>query len=185
MAKRKAVSTRTRFEIFKRDGFRCGYCRRSVSESPLHVDHIKPVVDGGTNEPENLITACEDCNSGKSSIPLEVSRYKVGDPARAKEHAEQLRAYMEAQKEVADAKRQATEQLVNLWCETLGVDTFHKNLRTLLPKAVDEFGMASVCDFIAIVAGSRASWAYRQNAWEIDCKYFCGITRKRRDAGWK
>jgi len=33
----------------------------------LEVDHIHPVAEGGENDSENLITACEDCNRGKSS----------------------------------------------------------------------------------------------------------------------
>ena len=66
MAKRKALSTRTRFEVFKRDGFKCQYCGKSAPEVVLECDHINPVANGGDNEILNLITACWDCNSGKS-----------------------------------------------------------------------------------------------------------------------
>ena len=34
----------------------------------LNVDHVLPVALGGSDEPENLTTACSDCNAGKSSI---------------------------------------------------------------------------------------------------------------------
>lgn len=185
MSKRKGISTRTRFEIFKRDGFRCGYCGNSVVDGPLHIDHIQAVSSGGDNKPENLITSCDRCNLGKSNVPLEEHRLRVGDPARAREHAEQLRRYMEAQKEVIAAKQAAVQQLIDLWCETLGVDTFHKNLRALLPKALEEFGMERLCSFLEIVATNRNQWEYKKNHWEIDCKYFCGVMRKRRDNGWK
>lgn len=71
MANRKNISLRTRFRIFARDGFACKYCgRKGSGESPLHIDHIVPVALGGGNEDENLVTACEDCNFGKSDIPL-------------------------------------------------------------------------------------------------------------------
>jgi hypothetical protein len=37
----------------------------------LHVDHVKPVASGGTNEPRNLATACQDCNLGKAANELQ------------------------------------------------------------------------------------------------------------------
>src|SRR3990167_2754457 len=65
---RNPLSTRTRFEIFKRDDFTCQYCGRQAPAVILHADHIVPVADGGTDDPMNLITACEDCNHGKSAV---------------------------------------------------------------------------------------------------------------------
>lgn len=69
-----AISTRTRFEVFKRDGFRCRYCGATAAENELHVDHVHPVAEGGGDEPGNLVTACRDCNLGKSDVPLESVR---------------------------------------------------------------------------------------------------------------
>ncbi|MDY6127015.1 HNH endonuclease [Anaerococcus sp.] len=66
MTKRKSLSKKTRFEVFKRDAFTCQYCGRSVPDVILEVDHIKPVSKGGDNEMINLITSCRDCNRGKS-----------------------------------------------------------------------------------------------------------------------
>ena len=65
MAERKQLSKGTRFDIFKRDGFMCQYCGRQPPEVVLHVDHITPVIEGGTNDPMNLVTSCRDCNLGK------------------------------------------------------------------------------------------------------------------------
>lgn len=59
------VSKRTRFEVLRRDGFKCHYCR--TTEGELHVDHVLPVALGGTDTPDNLVAACLDCNSGKGS----------------------------------------------------------------------------------------------------------------------
>lgn len=64
---RRAISKKTRFAIFKRDDFTCRYCGRQSPEVRLEIDHIKPVVDGGTDEPHNLKTACFDCNRGKGA----------------------------------------------------------------------------------------------------------------------
>ena len=67
---RKAISTRTRFLILKRDGFTCQYCGASAPRVELHVDHVIPVAAGGTNDPDNLVSACRDCNLGKSTLPV-------------------------------------------------------------------------------------------------------------------
>ena len=66
---RKNVPSRVRFEVLRRDGFRCRYCGAPAPETGegLTVDHVVPVVLGGTNDPSNLVAACRDCNSGKSS----------------------------------------------------------------------------------------------------------------------
>jgi HNH endonuclease len=60
-----AISKRLRFEILRRDGFRCRYCRNG--ETLLTVDHVTPRVLGGTDAPSNLVACCDDCNTGKAS----------------------------------------------------------------------------------------------------------------------
>ena len=57
-----------RFKVFKRDGFRCVYCGRAplLDESVLlELEHLIPRSQGGTNEMENLVTSCRECNIGK------------------------------------------------------------------------------------------------------------------------
>lgn len=70
MAKRKTISKKLRFEVFKRDSFTCQYCGKSAPDVILEVDHINPVSKGGTNDLLNLITSCRDCNRGKSDREL-------------------------------------------------------------------------------------------------------------------
>lgn len=65
-----AVSTRTRFEVFKRDGFTCRYCGRKSPDVVLEVDHIVPLCEGGSDDAMNLATSCWDCNRGKAGTPL-------------------------------------------------------------------------------------------------------------------
>jgi hypothetical protein len=60
-----AVSKRTRFEVLRRDNHTCRYCR--ATDAPLTIDHVTPIALGGTDDPSNLVTACRDCNAGKSS----------------------------------------------------------------------------------------------------------------------
>lgn len=64
-----AVSKRLRFEILRRDNHACRYCGATAPGVALTVDHVKPVTLGGTDEPSNLVAACQACNGGKSSVP--------------------------------------------------------------------------------------------------------------------
>jgi 5-methylcytosine-specific restriction endonuclease McrA len=79
----KPASRSTRFKVLERDGYRCRYCGRTSDEIALDVDHVVPVREGGTDDLDNLVSACVDCNSGKS-----------GHPARAP-HAKDARALLE------------------------------------------------------------------------------------------
>lgn len=71
--KRKGLSKRTRFNVFKRDGFTCQYCGAHPPKVVLHVDHITPVVEGGGNDIDNLVTSCEEImglfHPGQNSVP--------------------------------------------------------------------------------------------------------------------
>jgi hypothetical protein len=62
---RKPISKSVRFEVFKRDKFTCQYCGAKAPEAVLHIDHVKPVAEGGDNDIMNLLTACQGCNGGK------------------------------------------------------------------------------------------------------------------------
>ena len=61
------MSASLRYDVMKRDNFRCTICGRSADDGvTLHVDHIKPVSKGGKTEMSNLRTLCDYCNLGKS-----------------------------------------------------------------------------------------------------------------------
>lgn len=65
--RRKGLSKRQRYEILRRDGFRCRYCGACAPDVRLHVDHITPLARGGSDDPSNLCAACVACNLGKST----------------------------------------------------------------------------------------------------------------------
>jgi hypothetical protein len=69
---REPISKKLRFEVFKRDAFKCHYCGNHPPTVILEVDHITPVSKGGTNNIDNLTTACFGCNRGKSDTELNV-----------------------------------------------------------------------------------------------------------------
>lgn len=48
-------------KILKRDANLCRYC----GETAGHIDHVIPKIQGGTDEINNLVAACQSCNSAK------------------------------------------------------------------------------------------------------------------------
>jgi hypothetical protein len=62
----RPISKALRFRILARDGFKCRYCGAKAPDVHLRVDHFIARADGGGNGEENLVTACFDCNAGKS-----------------------------------------------------------------------------------------------------------------------
>ncbi|MBZ2166988.1 HNH endonuclease [Methanobacterium spitsbergense] len=64
---RDPIPPAIRHEVFKRDNYRCLECGKTNKETTLHLDHIRPVTQGGSDELDNLQTLCETCNIAKSN----------------------------------------------------------------------------------------------------------------------
>ncbi len=65
--KRKCITKSIRYEVFKRDNFKCVHCGKPKESIGLETDHINPVSKGGTDTLDNLQTLCIDCNRSKSN----------------------------------------------------------------------------------------------------------------------
>jgi len=69
------IAKSTRLAIYARDKFDCVYCRQVFPPNMLGIgltlDHVIPRSEGGTNRPDNLVTACTDCNCRKQARGLE------------------------------------------------------------------------------------------------------------------
>jgi hypothetical protein len=115
---RTPISKRLRFEVFKRDSFKCQYCGASAPEVCLHIDHMKAVIDGGSSDITNLITACAGCNLGKGPVALsddsvlQKSRRQLED---LQERREQLEMLMEWREGLRDIAEQGVERLAEYW----------------------------------------------------------------------
>ena len=62
-----------RLAIYLRDSFRCVYCCSDLhGAAPMDItlDHVKAQADGGSNSPDNLVTACRSCNCSRQDKPL-------------------------------------------------------------------------------------------------------------------
>ncbi len=64
------ISSRTRFLVLRRDGFRCVYCGRSSADVALHIDHVEPKAKGGPDDLANYVVACQQCNGGKATMSV-------------------------------------------------------------------------------------------------------------------
>lgn len=53
--------------ILCRDGGKCVQCSRGFDEVTLQVDHIVPIIDGGTRDTANGQTLCVDCHTDKTT----------------------------------------------------------------------------------------------------------------------
>ena len=69
----RRISERRRLQVFARDGYRCVNCGCAEVDW-LCIDHIHPVVEGGTKAIDNLQTLCFDCNERKGDSSQNVSR---------------------------------------------------------------------------------------------------------------
>jgi 5-methylcytosine-specific restriction endonuclease McrA len=65
-----------RREVLRRDGHSCQYCG---SNKRLTLDHVIPKAQGGSHTWENVVAACERCNSAKgdrtpiqAGMPLQI-----------------------------------------------------------------------------------------------------------------
>jgi 5-methylcytosine-specific restriction endonuclease McrA len=69
-SEKHAIKLGLRYEVLKRDRFRCIVCGRSPATTmgiELHVDHEIPFSAGGKTVAENLRSTCSECNLGKGA----------------------------------------------------------------------------------------------------------------------
>ncbi len=75
---RKFLSFKIRKAILERDNYKCIICGTTNRNSKLEIDHIIPIIRGGTNDFDNLCTLCIECNRGKSDdiirIPIQKNK---------------------------------------------------------------------------------------------------------------
>lgn len=167
--KRKPISKKTRFDIFKRDNFTCQYCSAKPPKIPLEVDHIIPVVNGGDNSHDNLITSCFDCNRGKGARELTLmpitSIEKIERLKIAQDQYKQFKKILDQQKKLIQSQIDEVNEIYK---------SFHPGwelsdrFRVQVKGFIDKIGIYE-CNEAMEIACSRVDDSGR-------CiKYFCGI----------
>lgn len=60
-----------RLSIYIRDGLACIYCGLGIEDGvKFTLDHVVPRSHGGSNETQNLATACHQCNTERKDTPI-------------------------------------------------------------------------------------------------------------------
>lgn len=172
-----------RFDVFKRDDFTCVYCGRRPPEVTLEVDHLLPRAEGGGDQPENLVTACWDCNRGKRATRLDTPPPVLEDvgnkAALVREREAQLRAYEEAQAEQRERRERAFDEVWAYWFELWGyerLERWHVPWESTLRKYVELIGVEEVKDAMD-VAHARFHGRIVSNA----VRYFHGVCRRKHE----
>lgn len=194
---RKSISKKIRFEVFKRDSFKCQYCGASAPDVLLQVDHIKPVAENGTNDIINLITACESCNNGKGKILLSDSsaiQKQKKQLDNLNERREQLEMLVDWQKTLFNIEEDEVSEFLEYYNTVNGCNILLTNYgKAELKKQIKKYGLKSLFEASNIVferysnldAGNRydkiGGVLYFLNASEFEkqAMYIKGICRNR------
>ena len=166
---RMALSKKLRFDVFKRDAFRCQYCGKTPPAVTLEVDHITPRTRGGIDAIDNLLTACFDCNRGKAAQPLSVIPESLQQKvAIIKEREKQLRAYerLVAQKEAR--VRAGIRQIEASFTWSFPSFEFADRLRQGTRYFIEHLGLAET--ELSLQTAIRKSYDADRTL-----KYFCGV----------
>lgn len=171
--KRKPLSKKTRFEVFKRDNFTCQYCSAKSPNVVLEVDHLLPVCKKGTNHIDNLITACFDCNRGKgknelTSIPQSVSEKLEKKRIAQSQYKEYLKLIQQRKKQV-DEEVDMVEEIYNAAFKDWW---FSDKFRLSVKNFISKLGVESVMQAMEY----SCLKIYNENK---ALSYFCGICWNR------
>lgn len=170
---RKPISKRLRFEVFKRDSFKCHYCGATAPDVLLQVDHITPVSKEGTNEIVNLITACANCNLGKSNILLD-DKSAVAKSRNHLEYLQERREQLEMmlvwQENLRDLDLEVVEKLCSYWQDLARGWEINENGRTNIKKWLRAFSAEEIVQGMNVAAERylkyQADGSATQNSWE-------------------
>ena len=148
MSKRKTLSKKIRFEVFKRDSFTCQYCGRKAPDVVLEVDHIKPVAKGGTNDIMNLVTSCYDCNHGKRDKTLSDNstiEKQRNELERLQERNEQLEMMLKWKNELMDIEDKEAEAIFVIFQRETGYG-FNDNGKRRIKSLIKKYGLEEIIE---------------------------------------
>lgn len=170
--KRKTISPGLRFDILNRDGFTCYACGRKPPEVKLHVDHRIPVAKGGPTTPENLFTACSDCNLGKQAKLI-----GEADPT-AKARRKSIRKAISIAKEAAAAeaaRETLRDVIVAHWLESFIEEECDPYTLRVIISYARQHGVETVFSWIDRVASMKE---FEFSPDSARGRYISGIRRR-------
>jgi hypothetical protein len=148
-SKRTSISKKIRFEVFKRDSFRCQYCGGTAPDVLLEIDHVKALADGGTNDILNLATACKSCNAGKGKralsdqSALEKQRNQLAELNERREQQEMMIRWKE---ELSNLKDAAIDRVCEFGSKVVPGFSLNEKGRQSLKKLTGQFAIDEIMD---------------------------------------
>lgn len=178
------VSKRLRYEILRRDNHTCRYCGAHAPDAVLTIDHVVAVALGGKDDPSNLVTACRDCNSGKSATPADAG--VVADVQQDALRWARARAEVARETQVAREQRVEIEQAIWDVLTACRVPSYRGGgtLADYLPGdwfvSIEQFlknqlSRGEIIDAVQIAAAAAA--VRPENLW----RYACGVCWRQID----
>lgn len=170
--RRHPIPKRLRWQVLERDNHTCQYCGTTPADGALHVDHIIPVADGGKTEADNLITACEPCNTGKGAGTPAI--HTLPDMAQA---ADDLKQRVEAIRQWRNTYAQYEGEVL------AAADEIHGQYGLSIPHhviaaVIREYGIDE-----AVYAAKTVCGRIAYNDPQGQNAYFHGVLRRRRENG--
>jgi len=169
MKKRKPIGNKLRFDIFKRDGYKCVYCGATPPTVVLEVDHIMPVIKGGENTIENLITSCFECNRGKGKHELNAIPASLTDNLEfEKERIAQYDEYIKFYKQKINNNNELVGMIEDVYSASFPDWGFADHFKNSVLKFINELGFESVHNAMTY------SCSKIHNDKQV-LNYFCGV----------
>ena len=74
---RKPISKEIRQLVYNKCNGHCAYCGCKLEYKDMQVDHVLAVGRGGSNDIDNLLPACRQCNYDKHKKTIEGFRKRI------------------------------------------------------------------------------------------------------------
>ncbi|MGW2845144.1 HNH endonuclease [Streptomyces sp. NPDC001274] len=164
----------------RRDNHTCRYCGAAAPDVKLTIDHVIPQALGGPDEPANLVAACEDCNSGKTSTPTDspiVENVKA-DAIRWSVAMQKAAEASRADFEVTTRYREVFLEAWNKWSTRPGGAQRSIPLDEAWQSSLDNLRAAGLPDW-ELSEAVRAAMSQKKVTPENTFRYFCGICWKK------
>ena len=178
-----AISKKTRFEVFKRDGFTCQYCGKTPPDVTLEIDHINPKSNKGKDEINNLITACFDCNRGKGKILLKTVPNTIKENLEILQEKElQLHEYNKFLKKIENRLKKEAQEINELYTSYFEEWALSERFCNIsLKRFLNHLPKLEIMDAMNLACSkmiAKYEWD-KEKAADNAIKYFCGICWKK------
>lgn len=170
MAKRKSTGKKSRFEVFKRDGFKCQYCGRTPPDVVLEVDHVIPISADGEHIIDNMVTACFDCNRGKGNRQLIDIPETIQEKAeKIIEREDQIKEFSKLLSKIRKREEADINKIENVFSSYYEGYSFADIFRNSIRKNfLNKIQCQELCDHMHTACN-------KANNRNSSIKYFCGI----------